>query len=182
MPSRSADVFEVLLQTPRLYVRRLSTADLEDFQHYRTNPELARYQGWSVTDDAAALEFLREHQDIELFQPGSWHQLGIADAHKRLIGDIGVHLDANGAKLEIGVTLSHDHQGSGLATEALGALIPWLWETTAADVVEGITDARNAPSARLLERLGMTHERSEETTYEGELITELTYRLERPAG
>ena len=48
-------MYEVLLQTPRLYVRRLCEADLDAFQHYRTNHELARYQGWSVTDDEAAL-------------------------------------------------------------------------------------------------------------------------------
>ncbi len=180
MRSHGADVSAILLQTPRLYLRRLSTADLEDFQHYRTNPTLARYQGWSVTDDAAALEFLREHQHIELFQPGSWHQLGIADADMRLIGDIGVHLDATGRTIELGVTLSHDHHGRGLASEALGALIGWLWETTAADVIEGITDARNKPSARLLERLGMTLETTEESTCDGEVIHELTFRLRRP--
>jgi ribosomal-protein-alanine N-acetyltransferase len=33
------------IQTPRLHVRHLTLSDLADFHLYRSNPEVAKYQG-----------------------------------------------------------------------------------------------------------------------------------------
>ncbi len=168
-----------LITTERLLIRRLEVADLEDFQAYRTDPELARYQGWAVTSDAEAREFLLTHQAIELFQPDSWHQLGIAERNGRLIGDIGVYLSKAGDYCELGITLSQPAQQQGLAREALDSLIAWLWKVLEIEYVEAITDARNRASLQLLKRLGMQRTGVQTATEAGEAITEHVYRLAR---
>lgn len=142
--------------TPRLRLRRLRAGDLQAFQAYRGDPELGRYQGWQPMDDTAALAFLLDMAGCAFCAPGSWFQLGIArHEDDGLVGDIGIHLHADGRSAEIGFTLARAAQGQGLASEAVRAAVNLIWAHTAAERVVGITDTRNAASVRLLRRVGL---------------------------
>lgn len=144
------------VSTPRLRLRRLGADDLQAFQAVRSDPELARFQGWQATDDAAARAFLRDMAGCDFCAPGRWFQLGIARRDDdRLVGDIGIHLRADGRSAEIGFTLSRAVQGRGLAIEAVRAAVGLIWAQTAAERVLGITDTRNLASVRLLQRVGL---------------------------
>ena len=143
-------------ETPRLRLRHLREADLQHFQTYRSDAELGRYQGWVPMDDSAALAFLKDMAGSAFCPPGAWCQLCIAElGDDGLIGDIGIHLQADGSAAEIGFTLARHAQGRGLALEAVQAAIDLVFAHTAAARVVGITDARNSASVRLLERAGM---------------------------
>ena len=58
---------------------------------------------------------------------------------------------------EIGVTMAADAQGSGYASEAVGAVVERLFAAGAHRVL-AISDARNEAVARLFTRLGFRHE------------------------
>jgi RimJ/RimL family protein N-acetyltransferase len=166
---------------PRIALRRLSVADLASFQNYRQNPELAQYQEWTPQPDSAALAFLGEMGAAELFVPGVWVQLGVADGVSgELLGDIGVRVSADGAEAELGFTLDPRAQGRGLATEAVAAAIALLFEDTAIDRVVAVTDARNHPAIRLLERLGFERFAEQGAVFRGEPCVEFSYELARP--
>jgi aminoglycoside 6'-N-acetyltransferase len=172
------------LQLPRAFeggmLRRLGLADLSAFQAYRRDPELGRYQGWSAMTDDEAAAFLREMAAMPLLAPGEWLQLGIADTEGvRIVGDIGLCLAADASDVEIGFTLAADAQGRGIATAAVREAIAWIFEGTAATQVRGITDARNLPSIRLMERLGMRRVASREAIFRGEPCVEHIHALER---
>jgi len=71
-------------------LRRFAPSDLREFQAYRSDAELARYQGWSAQPDDEAAEFLARMAGARLFQPGQWTQVAIVErATQALIGDIG---------------------------------------------------------------------------------------------
>lgn len=162
-------------------LRRLVVADLPAFQAYRHDPEVGRYQGWSPISDDAAVAFLAEMSTSALLQPGEWVQIGIARPDDdRLIGDIGLFMAADRSYAEIGFSLSRDAQGHGLATMAVREAITLVFEQTTAERVIGITDARNEPSIRLLERVGMHQVATSEAMYRGEPCLEHTYSLARP--
>jgi RimJ/RimL family protein N-acetyltransferase len=110
--------------TERTRLRRLAVADLADFQRYRNDPDVGRWQGWKGMDDGAATGFLQEMADSDFCPPGRWFQLGIARRDSdQLIGDIGVHMHGGAGLLaELGFTLTPAAQGRGLATEAVGAM------------------------------------------------------------
>ena len=110
------------------------------------------------------MAFLEEMAVEPFGRVGEWIQLAIADAHDdRLLGDIGLHLrDPDGSEAELGITLAADAQGRGLATEAAEAVVAGLRAHTGVRRLVGITDVRNTPSARLLERLGMEFEREDD--------------------
>ena len=174
--------FEGLLPRPLPggCLRRLRRADLRAFQSYRSIPEFGRYQGWSPLSDAEALAFLSEMESSPFFQPGHWVQLGIADASGEvLLGDIGVHLSADACTGEIGFTLAPAAQGRGLATAAVRESLELLFTATGVERVLGVTDARNQPSIRLLERLGFKWRDARDVVFRGEQCRELVYVLTR---
>jgi ribosomal-protein-alanine N-acetyltransferase len=159
-------------------LRRLRPDELARLQAYRTDSEVGRYQGWEPMSDAEAAAMIAEMAAAPCPTLGDWVQIAIADAETdALLGDIGLHVSDSGEEAELGITLSPHAQGRGLAQEAARALIAGLAADTAVRRLVGITDARNAPSARLLERLGMTFEAEEETVFRGEPCRERRYAL-----
>lgn len=159
----------------RVLLRRLMETDLADFQAYRRDAEVARYQGWEPRSDDWALAFLREMATAPLLAAGPWCQLGIAErGSNRLIGDIG--LCRRPEAVEIGFSLARPSQGQGLAFEALHLLIH---QALPSCPVVAITDARNVACLRLLERLGLRQVATEQAIFRGEPCLEHKYQLER---
>lgn len=169
------------LETPRLRLRALHEADLADFQAYRHDAEVGRWQGWRPTDDDTARAFLREMAALPFCPPGLWCQIAIAArADDRLLGDIGLHLAADGGHAEIGFSLARHAQGQGLAQEAVAAAVALVFAHTPAQAVHAITDSRNAASLRLLQRLGFRAAGGWPAVFRGQPCTEQLHVLPRP--
>jgi aminoglycoside 6'-N-acetyltransferase len=128
--------------------------DLAEFQAYRQDPDVGRYQDWSQMDDAETAEFLGHMAEVDLFQPGVWTQIGI-DLDGVLIGDMGILLDDAALSAETGITLAARAQGKGLGEMAVRALTPFLFDDLGLERINAGADARNARSIALMERLGM---------------------------
>lgn len=170
----------MIARSERVELRRLSPADLQDFQAYRHDAEVGRYQGWTAQPDAQALAFL-DKMGLAPFTlaSGEWLQLGIAErASGRLIGDIGLCRRSE-TEAEIGFSLAAPAQGQGLAGEALGLALQLLFGQFGLRRVIAITDARNGASIRLLQRLGARLEMSEEAVFRGEACVEHRFVIDR---
>jgi RimJ/RimL family protein N-acetyltransferase len=144
--------------TERLTLRRFRADDLPGFVAYRSEPEVARYQSWDTTYSMADAErFFAEQQGCEWAAPGPWVQLAAIDRRTgALCGDCAVRVLADQpATAEVGVTFAPERQGSGLASEALRAVITRLFEEHRLHRVYAETDDRNLAVHRLLERLGL---------------------------
>jgi RimJ/RimL family protein N-acetyltransferase len=163
----------------RLTLRRLRADDLPRFQAYRHDAEVGRYQGWNPASDDEARAFLVEMAEAPFGRLGEWLQIAIADgAGDLLLGDLGVFVAASGDEAEFGITLARGAQGKGLAVEAARTLIDGLRAHTAIRRLVAITDTRNAPSARLLRRLGMELEAETEAEFNGEPCREWHFALQ----
>ncbi|WP_042364780.1 GNAT family N-acetyltransferase [Streptacidiphilus neutrinimicus] len=170
----------MLLATPRLTLRRFRETDAPELAAYRSDPDVARYQGWSapVTDEAARA-WVHAFAAGSPTEPG-WFQYAVElTAERRLIGDIGVHLHENRRQADLGFTLAPAWQGHGYATEAVRAVLADLFESHGLHRVSAECDARNARSAALLERVGFTREglRRQGTWIKGEWTDDLLYGL-----
>jgi RimJ/RimL family protein N-acetyltransferase len=149
-----ATVGEIL--TERLRLRPFRAGDLPAFVAYRSRPEIARYQSWDTSYSMADAErFLASQRDVELGAPGAWVQLAAVDRRSgTLCGDCAVRVVTDQpATAEVGVTFAPAHQGSGLATEALAAVVAELFEHHGIHRVYAEADDRNAAVHRLVERL-----------------------------
>jgi RimJ/RimL family protein N-acetyltransferase len=170
----------VLITTERLVLRRFRPADAEALAAYRSAPEVARYQSWEAPYSVERARYAIESMaaaDPE--QPG-WFQYAVElTAERALIGDVGVNLHDNLRQAEIGYTLAPERQGRGYATEAVRAILDHLFRVRGLHRVSAECDARNLPSARLLERVGFTREglRRQQTWIKNEWTDDLLYGL-----
>ena len=143
--------------TERLVLRPLQLDDAPAFAAYRSDPDVARYQSWDTTYALTDAQQLVASQDgVALGDPGAWLQLAAVDrVTGALCGDCAVHVATDQPQTaEVGVTFAPATQGSGLATEALGAVVTRLFEDHGLHRVFAQADDRNLPVHRLLERLG----------------------------
>lgn len=115
-----------------------------------------------------------------LFTPGEWVQLGIAEPESDLlVGDTGLYLSDDEGTGEIGFTLQPSSQGRGIACHAVQEALQLLFTATKATLVLGVTDARNIPSIRLIERLGFKCLEARQVIFRGEACTEKVYSISR---
>lgn len=157
-------------------LRRLSTQDLVPFLEYRSDPEVARYQGWEPMDQDQALAFLEAMHEVEFFAPGAWFQIGIQETEgQSLVGDLGVFLSEDRAESELGISLSRGQQGKGYAQEAIRECLAWIFASTPAMRVFAKTDERNQGARKLFRRLGFTETGIQEEVYKGELCREVVF-------
>jgi len=151
----------LILETPRLILRPFQDSDLEPFVAYRSDPEVARYQGWDMPYSVdKAIEFIAEMKLAQPVLQARWYQLAIElKQGAPLIGDCAFHALANDARqAEIGFTLARSYQGQGYATEAVTRLLDYLFRDLGLHRVVASCDIDNLASARLLERVGMRGE------------------------
>lgn len=143
--------------TERLRLRPFNAGDLPAFVAYRQVPEVARYQSWDTGYSMAdAAGFLAAQQGVELGEPGAWVQLAAVErASGELSGDCAVRVVGTPPRTaEVGVTFAPQHQGRGLAQEALAAVMARLFEQHAIHRIYAETDDRNTAVHLLLGRLG----------------------------
>ncbi len=152
------------LRTARLLVRRMVPADAPSLAAYRSDPEVARYEGWHAPYPRASAEAFVQEMAVARAVPGSWVQLAVVvRATGEHVGDLGVQLTDEGRQARVGITLAAAAQHHGYASEALGALLDHLLGAAGLHRVVAECDARNRSSAALLERVGMrleAHHRS----------------------
>jgi RimJ/RimL family protein N-acetyltransferase len=169
--------------TERLVLRLLQPEDVPAFAAYRADPEVARYQGWDSYTVADGERLVAGQQDLDLGAAGRWIQVAAVDrATGALRGDCAVRVaDDQPRTAEVGVTFAPASQGSGLATEALGALVTRLFAEHDVHRVYAQTDDRNLSVHRLLERLGFRCEARlvEADWFKGEWTTLRTYAVLR---
>jgi RimJ/RimL family protein N-acetyltransferase len=148
------------LRTPRLSLRRLRPGDASALIDYRSRPEVARFQSWATFGPADADRLIDNQAAVTPDTPGTWVQLAIVPAGvQTLVGDCGIHFRADKPQqVELGITLSPAHQGRGLATEAVRAVLGYVFGTLGKHRAFAVTDAENHAAARLFRRVGFRQE------------------------
>lgn len=171
------------LESQRLWLRRMERRDLPTLLAYRNDPEVARYQGWAsfTADEAEAM--LATQSAREPGTPGAWFQFMLEEkAGGALVGDCGMCVNADEPRqAEIGFTLAREHQGRGVAAEAVRRLVAFAFGELGLHRVVAVTDARNAAAAALLGRTGFRREAHfiQNAWYKGEWGDEYLFAILR---
>lgn len=134
-----------------IILRALCLKDVDSFLSYRSDPEVARHQGWSTMDASTAIGVIKMMQDVAGPRGDAWIQLGIALVESnRLIGDIRLWLSRDGKEARISYSCAPQFQRQGLTTEVVIVLINALVDYTTCETVQALVDSRNIASERLL--------------------------------
>ncbi len=149
------------LETQRLILRPFSDSDLDTFITYRSDPEVARYQGWNAPFTLEqGKAFIDEMKNKQPGKPDEWYQIALEEKSEgRMIGDIAFVVKGKDARqAEIGLTLSRAAQGKGYGTEAVRCLLDYLFGELKLHRVFANCDVENPAAAQVLERVGMRRE------------------------
>ena len=149
------------LETARMIMRAFNDADAPAFSVYRSDLDVARYQGWDAPFTLAqAIAFIDELRQTQPGTPGKWYQIALQlKSTGQLIGDCAFCVLADEPlQATIGFTLSQRYHGNGYATEAVRRLIDYLFDNFKLHRVRAICDVENLASVRVLERLGLRRE------------------------
>ncbi|MBL8101491.1 MAG: GNAT family N-acetyltransferase [Anaerolineales bacterium] len=151
----------MLLNTKRLVLRNFNDSDLETFLAYRNDPEVARYQGWSLPySREKGKQFILEMRDVHAPKQGQWLQLAVELKEAgNLLGDVAFCIkDDDVRQAVIGFTVASNYWRQGFATEALTALLDYLFMDIDLHRITADCDAENIGSWKTLERLGFRRE------------------------
>jgi len=148
-----------MLEASRCRLRAFQESDLPAFAQYRSHPDVARYQSWSVPySHEQAKSLYRAIHSTDFGAEGSWYQIALAalptDA---LLGDLAVHF-IDSRQIEIGFTIAPEFQRKGYAKEAVSALLDRMFRKSGAHRAVATVDARNSSAAGLLTALGFRKE------------------------
>ena len=170
------------LETNCLLLRHFSDSDLNDFLAYRSDPQVARYQGWEIPYEVdVARAFVEEMKAATPGTPGKWFQAAIElKSTKKLIGDCAFHIMANDAlQAFIGITLAKPYWGKGLGAETCQCLLNYLFGELHLHRVVAECDVENVASFSLLERLGFRREAHliENIWFKGAWCSEFHYAM-----
>ncbi len=171
---------DLSIRTERLSLRKLNKGDATALFSYRSLPEVNAYQLWRAASVSDATAFISGTAD-RLDHTGTWYQLGIfLSSDPALIGDIGIHfVNADRGEVELGFTLAPSVQGRGYATEAVSAVITYLFTRLRKRRITIAVDPRNTASRRLAARLGMVQTGCYDKQIQdsGEVCNDITYAL-----
>ena len=169
------------LQTERLLLRPFAATDFDALLAIQSHPDVARYLYWDPRNAAEVREALDlKARSTAIVVEGDNISLAAVLHSGAMIGECSLRwLSAEHRQAEIGFILHPDHHGQGYATEAAAALLTLAFDELHVHRVIGRLEARNAASARVLERLGMRQEAHmvENEYVKGEWQSEVVYAL-----
>jgi len=154
----------IKLTTERLLLRPFTLDDVEDVLEFTNDAEWARYQV-----NIPPVPYAREDAEklVAMFSdPAKCEVEGILQIFAitlkgKVIGDIVINqrgVDRRNERTELAYSLSRQHWGKGLMTEAARTVMNWAFQTYSFNRMFAYCDPRNVRSRRVLEKLGMKRE------------------------
>jgi RimJ/RimL family protein N-acetyltransferase len=176
------DLADREIRTERLLLRRYREDDLDRLAAIQALPEVARYLYFGPRTRAEAAEALAMRiAATRLAEDDDAVTLAVERRDDGLLlGDVSIFLrSVEHRQVEVGYTFHPDSGGHGYATEATRALVDLAFDELGAHRVFARLDARNAPSAALLRRVGMRQEAHfrEAEIFKGEWGEELVFAI-----
>jgi ribosomal-protein-alanine N-acetyltransferase len=166
------------LRTERLCLRPFQAGDVDDTLAYRDDAEFARFlphipQPFTRKDAEAhvALNMSESWQESPTFAI-------VRDG--RVIGTVNLRVDRDERSAMLGYAIGRAWWGQGIAAEAARAVIAWGIAACELQRIWASTDARNAQSLRVMEKLGMQRESiriGDHVGRDGQLVDEIVYAL-----
>ncbi|PZO36475.1 MAG: GNAT family N-acetyltransferase [Pseudanabaena frigida] len=149
----------LIVQTPRLILRKLVIEDAEDIFAYASDPQVTTYTLWEAHQSIEDTYEYLNNIAFELYRSGKGIDFGIVEkGSNKLIGTCGLHTTPIHRRAELGYVLARDYWGQGLMTEAAQAAISFGFHVMQLLRIQAFCAVENVGSARVLEKAGMQFE------------------------
>ena len=148
------------IETPRLILRMAQMSDAEPmFRNWTSDSEVTKFLSWptyqSVNTAYEVLGFwIKEYEKADFYQ---W--MIVLKEINEPIGSISVvHLRDDIAQAEIGYCIGRSWWHKGIMTEALTAIIEFLFTEVGINRIEAKHDTNNPHSGGVMKKCGMKYE------------------------
>ncbi|RON40799.1 GNAT family N-acetyltransferase [Pseudomonas frederiksbergensis] len=148
------------LETPRLQLREIVTADAPALLAIHSNKQAMQWFGMDPITEIAQAQALVDTFAESRTQPNSGIRWGIQDkAHDELLGNCGLFKwNRQWKSCSLGFALGQPAWGKGIMSEALQAMLVWSFEQMQLHRIEATVHPQNQACLKLLERLGFVQE------------------------
>jgi RimJ/RimL family protein N-acetyltransferase len=178
----------VSLRTDRLVLRPWRDDDREPFAAMNADPAVMQY--FPATMDRAASDGFVDRIEARLAETG-WGLWAVeVPGVAPFVGYVGVQPVSFEAQftpaVEIGWRMARAHWNHGYATEGARAAVAHGFDELGLDEIVGFTVVANAPSRRVMDKLGMTHDPADDFDHprlpDWDQRRHVLYRLRRNSG
>jgi ribosomal-protein-alanine N-acetyltransferase len=151
-----------MIETERLYFRKFEFDDLPQLIEQRSDPEVARYLGGAKRQNPEELSkrirFYMSCYETHGFGmcPMFWKETD------EMIGAAGLQPLEDTGLIEVGYSIIRPHWGRGIGTEAARAWMEFGFNNFDLERIVAVAVVGNTASTRIMEKLGMKYEKTEE--------------------
>lgn len=149
-----------IIRTSRLILRPFSVDDYKEmFSSWVSDEEVTRFLTWSSHEDSSVTKLILSEWAGHYKEEDYLNWAVVYNEYNALIGNISaVSYDKDLKQVEIGYCYSRRYWGKGLATEALKAVIDFIFSHSDTIRIQAKHDVLNPASGRVMEKAGMRRE------------------------
>ena len=168
------------LETERLFLRRVTAADINEIFALRSNPITMKYIPRPLVSniDEALAHIKMIDNKIEKNEGINW-AITLKGSSK-MIGLIGHYrLQPENHRCEIGYMILPEYNGKGITTEAIKVVLEYGFDDLQMHSIEAVIDPENIASERVLQKNGFVKEAHilENELYDGKFWDTVIYSL-----
>ncbi len=146
------------LNTDRLLLRKYRLSDGRDmFKNYANDERVTKYMPWEpYAAEEDTIPFLE--MSVDEYEKNTTYHWAIEYAEE-MIGSISVmSVDNLRNNCEVGYCIGYDYWNKGITSEALAAVIRFLFEEVGMHRIMAKHDVENPASGEVMKKCGMTYE------------------------
>jgi [ribosomal protein S5]-alanine N-acetyltransferase len=148
------------INTDRLILRRFEISDANDmFKNWASDNEVSKFLSWDSHKDINFTKSLLDYWISDYSDEKNYHWAIELKEINEVIGDIKVfHLKDKNSSCEVGYCLSRDFWNKGIMSEALNAVIKYLFEEIGLNRIVAMHNTKNIASGKVMIKNNMKYE------------------------
>ncbi len=148
------------IETPRLILRRARMEDAQPmFDHWASDPEVTKFLTWHTYETADTANIILEKWISEYEKPNFYQWMIVLREIGQPIGSISaVRQNESVGSAEIGYCIGHRWWHKGIMSEALKAVMDFLFREVGMNRIEARHDPNNPHSGGVMRKCGMQYE------------------------
>ena len=147
------------IKTARLTLRKIEQDDAEMmFRNWSSDDEVSRYMRWSTHKNVEETRAIIQNWFDGYIENNRYHW-GICLENGEMIGSVGVMMTAESDfRAELGYCVGRKWWGQGYTSEAVKAVIDYMFANTDIERIEAYHSVNNPVSGRVMAKAGMRRE------------------------
>lgn len=145
-----------MIETERLFLRKLQDYDVDEIFKMRSDPEIMRYIRAPQTKKEDSLKWIKMISQY-------WDSEGIGfcgvieKSTKEFVGWCGLWHLPNTDDIEVGYAIKKSKWGNGYATEAAKGCLKYGFEELELEKIVAVAEPENEASQKVMKNIGMKH-------------------------